>query len=148
VRAGLASAEELGARRDWYLAAVRSEKERIKLYSELPARIAYLFARDGEVVYQDDALAAARKHADRVDVLSRYLAWLAPRLEPLEPARLREATRQWVQESHLAMPALFQPLRCALTGAAGGVDLFEAMALLGPARVRTRIERARVRLAG
>ncbi|NOT29665.1 MAG: hypothetical protein HOP15_04355, partial [Planctomycetes bacterium] len=45
-----------------------------------------------------------------------------------------------------AMPALFQPLRCALTGGPGGVDLFEAMALLGAARVRTRIERALVRL--
>jgi glutamyl/glutaminyl-tRNA synthetase len=44
-----------------------------------------------------------------------------------------------VKERGLAMPALFQPLRCALTGAAGGVDLFEAMALLGAERVRARI---------
>jgi glutamyl-tRNA synthetase len=148
VQAGLASAADLAARREWYHAAVRSEKERIKLYSELPDRIAYLFARDDAVAYQDDALAAVRKHAAPADTLARYLAWLVPRLEPLEPARLREATRQWVKETGLAMPALFQPLRCALTGAAGGVDLFEAMALLGSARVRARIERACVRLAG
>ncbi len=148
LQAGLTSAGELATRRAWYHAVVASEKERIKLYSELPARIAYLFAPDAELVYQDDALAAARKHEGRVDVLARYLAWLAPRLEPLAPARLREATRQWVKESGLSMPALFQPLRCALTGAAGGVDLFEVMALLGPASVRARIERACVRLAG
>ena len=147
VRAGLATSGELAQRHAWYHAVVSSEKERIKLYSELPARIAYLFARDEELVYQDDALAAAKKHEARVATLARYLAWLAPRLEPLEPGRLRESTRQWVKESGLAMPGLFQPLRCALTGAAGGVDLFEAMALLGPARVRARIEHAQVRLA-
>ncbi len=147
VQAGLASAAELAERRAWYHAAVASEKERIKLYSELPARSAYLFARDEDVAYQEDATSAARKHAARLDTLARYLAWLAPRLEPLEPARLREATRQWVKESGLSMPALFQPLRCALTGVAGGVDLFEAMALLGAASVRARIERALVRLA-
>jgi len=148
VQAGLASPQELAARRAWYHAAVASEKERIKLYSELPARIAYLFARDAEVPYQEEALAAARKHPARVDTLTRYLAWLGPRLEPLEPARLRDATRQWVKENGLSMPALFQPLRCALTGAAGGVDLFDAMALLGPESVRVRIERACLRLAG
>ncbi len=145
--AGLASAAELARRRDWYLAAVASEKDRIKLYSELPGRIAYLFAPDDELPYQDAALAAARKHSGRVATLTGYLEWLAPRLEPLEPARLREATKAWVQEHALAMPALFQPLRCALTGVPGGVDLFEAMALLGPVRVRTRIERALTRLA-
>ena len=146
-QAGLASAAELARRRDWYRAVVASEKERIKLYSELPGRIAYLFAQDAELPYQDGALAAAKKHAARLATLASYLEWLAPRLEPLEPARLREATKAWVQERGLAMPALFQPLRCALTGAAGGVDLFEAMALLGAERVRTRIERALQRLA-
>jgi glutamyl-tRNA synthetase len=145
-QAGLASAEELAARRPWYLAAVASEKERIRLYSELPGRISYLFAADGDLVYQEDALAAARKHPARLDTLASYLEWLGPRLEPLEPARLRDATKQWVKERGLAMPALFQPLRCALTGASGGVDLFEAMALLGPARVRARLERAVERL--
>lgn len=146
-RAGLASLAELERRRDWYHAAVASEKERIKLYSELPGRIAYLFATDDALPYQDDALAGAKKHAARVATLTSYLAWLAPRLEPLEPARLRDATKPWVKEQGLAMPALFQPLRCALTGAAGGVDLFDAMALLGAASVRARIERACVRLA-
>lgn len=146
-RAGLASAAELARRRAWYLAVVASEKERIKLYSELPGRIAYLFAADAELPYQDGALAAAQKHAERVATLTSYLAWLASELEPLDPARLRDATKVWVQARGLAMPALFQPLRCALTGAPGGVDLFEAMALLGAARVRTRIERALVRLA-
>ena len=147
VAAGLATHAELDARRDWYRAAVAAEKERIRLYSELPARIAYLFAKDAELVYQDDAMAAAKKHAERVATLTAYLEWLAPRLEPLEAAAVRDATKAWVKERALAMPALFQPLRCALTGAAGGVDLFEAMRLLGAERVRARLELALRRLA-
>jgi glutamyl-tRNA synthetase len=145
--AGLATRAELEARSAWYRAAVASEKERIRLYSELPGRIAYLFAPDAELVYQDDAVAAARKHAERAATLASYLDWLSPRLEPLEPARLRDETKAWVKERGLAMPALFQPVRCALTGAAGGVDLFEAMALLGAERVRARIAQGVQRLA-
>ena len=80
VQAGLASAAELAARREWYHAVVASEKERIKLYSELPARIAYLFARDDDVAYRETRETAAVKHAGRVDTLTRYLAWVAPRL--------------------------------------------------------------------
>ena len=147
VRAGLASEAELAARHAWFVSAVASEKERIRLYSELPGRLAYLFAADDAVLYAEEALRAAHKQTERVSTLQSYLAWLGPRLEPLEPARLREDTRQWVKERGLAMPALFQPLRCALTGAAGGVDLFDAMSLLGAARVRTRIEQGVRRLA-
>jgi glutamyl-tRNA synthetase len=147
VLAGLATHGELEQRWEWFRAAVNSEKERFKLYSELPARIAYLFASDEDVPYGADAVAGARKHSSRAATLRGYLEWLAPRLEPLEPGRLREESKRWLQEQGLALPALFQPLRCALTGAAGGVDLFEAMALLGGGRVLRRIERAIMRLA-
>ena len=146
VAAGLASAEQLARERTRFLAAVAVEKERIKLYGELPARIAYLFAADDAVPYQDDALVAVKKHAARVATLTSYLEWLAPRLEPLEPAKLREETKVWIKAQSLAMPALFQPLRCALTGALGGVDLFDAMALLGAAHVRARLEHGLRRL--
>jgi len=147
VAAGLATAEELARDRARFHAAVAAEKERIKLYAELPARIAYLFAADEAVSYAEDALAAVKKHANRVATLTSYQEWLAPRLEPLEPPRLREETKAWVKAQNLAMPALFQPLRCALTGALGGVDLFDAMALLGAARVRARLASALTRLA-
>ncbi len=146
--AGLMSAEELASRGDWYRAAVASEKERIRLYSELPARLAYHFAADDELPYQPEAVQGARKHEGFDRTLADYLEWLVPRLaSPLDPAPLREATRQWVKERGLSMPALFQPLRCALTGASGGADLFESMALLGSERVRRRIEQGIRRLA-
>jgi len=52
-----------------------------------------------------------------------------------------------VKEQGLKFPALFQPLRCALTGMAGGRDLADCMLLLGPERTRARIAAARERLA-
>jgi glutamyl-tRNA synthetase len=147
VAAGLATHAELERRRSWFHAAVASERERIKLYSELPARLAYLFASDRDLHYNDDALSLARKHEARLAVLKDYAAWLSPRLEALDPPKLREDTKAWLKERGQPIPSLFQPLRCALTGLAGGVDLFEAMALLGAESVRTRIHSALVRLA-
>ena len=148
VEAGLATADELDARRDWYHAAVALEQERIRLYSELPARLAPLFAADDAVVYEEKAEKNARKHEDRLETLGSYLEWLEPRLaDGVDADSLRDATKAWVAERELKFPRLFQPLRCALTGMAGGADLFELMALLGPAAVLARLRSGLERLA-
>jgi glutamyl-tRNA synthetase len=145
--AGLASAVELAERRDWYLTVVATEKERIRTYAELPLRIGYLFAPDDEVPWEEKAAKNARRRPEAAETLARYVEWLRPRLEEgVRPDGLRAATRAWVEEQGLALPALFQPLRCALTGEAGGPDLFDVMALLGPERTLRRAERGVARL--
>ena len=147
VSAGLMSEAELVERGPWLRAAIESERERMRLYAELPDRLAYLFEDDGDVTYQEKAEKNARKHAQGVELLERYAAWLAPRLaDGVDAGALREATRDWVGEANVKFPVLFQPLRCVLTGAPGGADLFDVMALLGPERVLARIERGIVRL--
>ncbi|MCZ6597524.1 MAG: glutamate--tRNA ligase [Planctomycetota bacterium] len=144
VAAGLFAADEIaagGARRDWYLDVVRMEQERIRLYSELPGRMAFLFAADDAVEYDEKALKNARKHAGFERTLADYLEWLRPRIETgVDVGALRDATRDWVKAREIKFPALFQPLRCALTGEAGGPDLFDVLALLGSERARARIE--------
>ncbi|HED64789.1 MAG TPA: glutamate--tRNA ligase [Planctomycetes bacterium] len=147
VAAGLATEEELAERAEWFRAVLATERERIQLYSELPARIAYLFQDDDAVVYDPKAEKNARKHEGRIELLETYLEWLRPRLDPLDVDAVREATKAFVAERELRFPALFQPLRCALMGAAGGADLFDVMALLGPERVERRIRAAMERLA-
>lgn len=146
-RAGLASAADLARRAAWFERVVKSEQERIQLYSELPERIAYLFTDDDAVVYDPEAEAGARRHAGRGELLAAYRDWLAPRLSREGPDALREATRAWLGERGQKLPALFQPLRCALTGKAGGPDLFEVMDLLGPGSVLARLDAARGRLS-
>jgi len=148
VRAGLMSEAEIAGRRDWYLTVVAGEKERIRTYAELPERIAYLFADDAELPYEESAEKNARKHADRVATLRDFLAWLRPRLDAsADLAVLNEGLRAWMKERGLKPPALLQPLRCALTGQAGGPDVFEVMRHLGPERSLRRIELALGRLA-
>ena len=148
VRAGLATADELAARAAWFRAVVASEQERFSLYGDLPARIAYLFAEDGDVDYAEKAEAGARKHAAGLETLAAYAEWLRPRVERgVDAASLRDETKAWIAERGAKMPVLFQPLRCALTGHPGGPDLFDVMALLGPESTLARIEHGLVRLA-
>ncbi len=149
LRAGLASEEELRSRWDWVVRAVASAQERIGLYSELPGKIGYLLAADEEVPFDPKAAKNARKHEGFAELLAEYAEWVGPRLEAGEdPEVLSEATKEWVGERGRKIPALFQPLRCALSGQPGGPDLFEIMGLLGPARVLSRIERGVARLRG
>ncbi len=153
IEAGQMTADELSERGAWFRAAIESERERIRLYSELPARLAYLFVPDDAVVYEEKAEKNARKQEERVTVLRAFLDWAAPQIEGLDPsdtarvATLRDATRDWVKENDIKFPTLFQPLRCALTGASGGADLFDSIALLGAQHTKRRIEAGITRLA-
>ena len=157
VEAGLLTAEELEARRDWYLRAVTLEQPRVQLYSEMPANLAYLFAADDALEYEEKAEKNARKH-DLAGTLGVYRDWLAVRIEAgageagagadgQDAAALRDASKAWVAEQGLKFPALFQPLRCALTGKPGGPDLFDVMQLLGPEHTLRRIDAGLDRLA-
>jgi nondiscriminating glutamyl-tRNA synthetase len=148
VEKGLATEAQLRARRPWYLAVVAGVKERVHTYSELADQIAYLFVADEGLVYEEAAEKGARKHEKRVDTLRAFQSWIEPRIaNGIEPAPLRDACKQWVAEQGLKMPALFQPLRCALTGQAGGPDLFDTMLWLGQKSTLRRIALAIERLA-
>lgn len=145
--AGLATAADVEERRAWFEQVVEGERERIRLYAELPARIAHYFAADDAVEYDPKAEKGARKHEQRLETLAAYAEWLATRPADEEPAALGEATKAWVGERGLKIPALFQPLRCALTGQPGGRDLFELIGLLGREATSARIAAAGRRLA-
>lgn len=147
VGAGYGSEEQLRSRGDWLHRAVASVQERASLYSEIPGQLAFLFAPDDEVEFHPKAEKGAKKHEARAATLEDYLAWVGPELAEFEPADLGARTKAWLAERELKIPALFQPLRCVLTGAPGGPDLFEIMSLLGPDAVRARIEAGIRRLA-
>jgi len=148
IRAGLMTAEGIRSRAEWYRSVVAGEKERIRTYAELPERVAYLFADDAHLRYEENAEKNSRKHADRVVTLRRYLEWLRPRLAgAADLAVLRDGGRAWLQDSGLKPPQLLQPLRCALTGQAGGPDVYDVIGWLGPDRSLRRIEIAIERLA-
>jgi len=148
IAAGLASAAELAARGDWYRSVVAGSQERLRTYGELPAQIAYLFAADEKLVYEETAERNARKHGGRTETLRAFLEWLRPRVrQEIDVAALREGAQAFQAERGLKTPELLQPLRCALSGMAGGPDTFEVLAWLGAERSLRRLELALERLS-
>ena len=147
VSAGYASESELGERAEWFGRVIELHRERIELYSDLPRAAAWLFGPDQGLEWDPKALKGARKHAQADATLEAYRAWLAEQLERgASVDELREATKAWVGERELKIPALFQPLRCALSGRPGGPDLFEMIDLLGAERSLARLDDGIARL--
>lgn len=150
IAANLITPEDLAERKDWFQRVVACEQERFRIYSELPERIAYLFKPDADLKWDPKAEKGARKHADAAATLADWSTWLAQRAangEAIEGPDLGTAAKAWVNERGIKIPALFQPLRCALTGAPGGADLFDMIGLLGLDKTHARIADAVARLS-
>ncbi len=148
VAAGLATAAELEADPARLEAACAMGQERVRLYSEMPATIGFLYAADEDLEWDPKAEAGARKHEEGVRVLREWFEFAAPAIAEGRTAdELRDATKEWIQGHGLKFPQLFQPLRCALTGQPGGPDLFDVIAWLGPERTSTRVLKGLERLS-
>ncbi len=148
VAAKLMTEPEIEERRDWYLGAIAVGQERIRLYSQMPATIEFLFGGDEDLAYDAKAEKNSRKHENRIAELEAYRDHLAPLLESGADAEaMRADGKAWVGERGLKFPQLFQPLRCALTGQPGGPDLFDVIALLGAERTLRRLDSGIDRLA-
>ena len=107
-----------------------------------------MFAGDEDLTYEEKAEENARKHEVREEVLAAVRDGLLPMLEGgADAVVLAEAGKALLAEKEWKFPALGQPLRCALTGQAGGPDLFDVLVWLGPERARVRLESALARLS-
>lgn len=141
VDAGLATGEAVRERWDWFVRACGAVQERLTLYADAADWLRPYFVGASELELDPKALKGARKHADRLSHLAAFAAWLEAR--PEEPAAERAAAaKEWLGEQGIKIGALFQPLRCALTGQPGGPDLFEIIDLLGREEALGRIRGA------
>ncbi|MEM1449882.1 MAG: glutamate--tRNA ligase [Planctomycetota bacterium] len=142
---GLMTADDVAARREWFERLVAGEQERIELFGDFLPRVRPFFEADDAVTYEEKAEKNARKHEDRAAILADFDAWLQGPGWSDDVEALGAAMKDWVKERGIKFPILFQPLRCALTGMAGGRDLADCVLLLGPesagARIRAGIER-------
>ena len=144
---GLIGASQITERRAWFERLVAGEQERIELFSEFPGRVAHFFGPDDGVEYDPKAEKGARKHGERVETLRAFGEWLRTQGALEDPVALAEAAKAWVTGRGLKLGALFQPLRCVLTGQPGGRDLFDAVSLLGLEACLARIEKGAERLS-
>ncbi|MGC8905042.1 glutamate--tRNA ligase [Thermus sp.] len=115
--------------------AVELMRPRFDTLKEFPEKARYLFAED----YPFSEKARA-KLAEGLPLL-RELKPLLERQEEWTEAALEALLRGFAEERGLKLGQVAQPLRAALTGSLETPGLFELMALLGRARVLSRLER-------
>ena len=131
VEAGLAPGRSLGGDRpinDRYTAAAASVQEKVRLLSEVPPMIDFLFA--DEIETDPEALAKVRKNESAPTLLTA----LASALESL-PEWSGDAAKAAIGETaktHGAKPGqLMFPTRVALSGRTAGPDLGAMLEILG-----------------
>ncbi|HET7586412.1 MAG TPA: glutamate--tRNA ligase [Gemmatimonadaceae bacterium] len=140
VQQGLATAEELAAQHDWYLALIDLLKVRARTTHDLVRHAVPYFRAD--FPYDPDAVAKAWKDADRT---AHLLAGARDRLSALPEWRadaMEASLRALADQEGVAAGKIFQPLRVALTGMGVSPGIFEVLETLGRDRALVRIERA------
>ncbi len=140
IAAGLATADDLAARRDWYLALLDLLRVRSRLVDDI-VRQAIPFFRD-EIEYDADAVAKQWKEPAVVGPLLTATRETLATLEPWEPAAMEESLRALAEAKGVGGGKLFQPLRVALTGLGVSPGIFDVMVALGRERTLARIAQA------
>ncbi len=92
--------------------------------------------------YDPEAVEAHLRSPEAVGVLDLATAALEP-VRPFRAQELEAALRAMAQAHGLSLRQVVHPLRVALTGKTVGPGLFELMEVLGPDRVRERLQHAR-----
>jgi glutamyl-tRNA synthetase len=145
--AGLARADDLGARTDWYHRLLELLRVRSRTIDEL-VRQATPYLREW-LDYDPDAVAKQwMKDPDAADTLLAAARDALAALPAWESAAMEPALRAVAEARGVGAGKLFQPLRVALTGVAATPGIFDVLELLGRERSLARIDAARERIAG
>jgi glutamyl-tRNA synthetase len=140
--AGLATADELEARREWFVSLLDLLKVRARTIDDIVRQAGPYFR--GKIGYDPDAVAKQWKdRAGTVAILTHARDTLAG-LERWEPAAMEKALRVLAERLGFGEKAgrVFQPLRVALTGLAASPGIFDVLLMLGRDRALTRIDDA------
>jgi len=144
VAAGLATAEQLDARRDWYLALLELLRVRARLLDDIVQQSEPYF-RD-EIEYEAEAVAKQWKDPAAVRPLLAATRETLAALGAWEPAAMEESLRALAEQQGVGGGKIFQPLRVALTGLAVSPGIFDVLVVLGRERSIARIAQAERRL--
>jgi glutamyl-tRNA synthetase len=146
--AGLASAADLAARRDWYLALLELLKVRARTTDDI-VRQAAPYLRD-DIAYDPEAEAKQWKDRPATAQLLTEVRDALASLGAWEPAAMEDALRALAERLGFGDKAgrIFQPLRVALTGLGVSPGIFDVLVMLGRERSLRRIDAAVARLQG
>jgi glutamyl-tRNA synthetase len=140
VAAGLASADELLARRDWWLSLLDLLRVRARTVDDIVRQAEPYFRED--VDYDADARAKNWKDvastAETLDAVRERLA----AVDDWSPTPLEEELRALAEARGVSGGKLFQPMRVALTGLGVSPGIFDVLMALGKERSLRRLEAA------
>jgi glutamyl-tRNA synthetase len=140
LEAGLASAADLAARREWYLALIDLLKIRARAVGDIVRQAVPYFA--GDIPYEEQAARQQWKDPAATAELLRATRDRLASLEPWEPDVMERALRELAEERGVAAGKIFQPLRVALTGMSASPGIFEVLVMMGRALALRRLDNA------
>jgi len=144
VEAGLATAEELEARTDWWHRLLELLRVRARTVPELVAQCRPYFLDD--FAYDADAVAKQWKDASAsADLLRAVRDCLAASEWSAEA--MEGALRSLGEQRGVGAGKIFQPMRVALTGVAATPGIFDVLLAIGRDRSLARLDRAVVHLS-
>jgi glutamyl-tRNA synthetase len=139
-RAGLATAGELGERREWFRSLLDLLRVRARTVDEL-VRQAEPYFRD-EIDFDPEAVAKQWKDAPATADLLHATGERLASLEEWNATAMESALRELAESRGIAAGKIFQPLRVALTGLTVSPGIFDVLVALGRQRSLARIAAA------
>ena len=125
--------------------AVPIVSERLVLLADALPQLDYLFATDGALVLQDNAMASLPDNA--AEVLDAAAAVLES--VPFDPQAIQAGLRERIVEGMGIKPKFaFAPLRVAISGRTVSPPLFESMEILGRESTLNRLRTLHSRIGG
>ena len=137
--AGLATAEDLATRRDWWLGLLDLLRVRARTTNDIVRQAATYFNETVEY----DPKAAARFWKD-APAVAEVLRATRDRLAATawESAAMEDALRRLGEERGIPGGEIFQSLRVALTGVTASPGIFDVLAVLGRDTSLARLDAA------
>jgi glutamyl-tRNA synthetase len=138
--AGVATAEMLESRREWYLELIDLLKVRARTVLDMVRQAAPFFP--GAIVYDPDAVDKQWKDREATAALLHDVQNRISAVERWTPESLEEALRALATERGIPAGKIFQPLRVALTGLTVSPGIFEVLMAMGPEHTARRLNEA------
>ncbi len=137
--AGLTTADDVAARRDWYRALVPLISERVRLMTEIAPMLRFLFIEEVEL---DPAAVAKALSSDEARTSLTAASEALQAVEPWSSEAIETCLRELAEALDVKPKVLFQAVRVAVTGSTVSPPLFESVALLGREATLARLGRA------
>lgn len=139
-KAGLATAAELEARREWYHALLELLKVRARTLDDIVRQAEPYFLET--IGYDPDAVAKQWKDRSATGALLQRTRDALASLPSWDPPTMEDALREFAEREGVSAGKIFQPMRVALTGMGVSPGIFDVLVALGRDRSLARLDAA------